>query len=279
MDNITSSVALQVSVVIIARNEAHNIEACLTSVKNFDEVLLLDNGSIDDTVERAEQYPNTRVIKTDWKGYGATRQIGVDAAKHDWIFWIDADEQITPALETELRLQITALSQESILSLPRRNFFLGKHIRGCGWSPDRVFRVFNRKFTRFDTKAVHEGLTSTSAKQVIKLEHPLLHYSYSNIRQFFEKNLRYAMLAAEERYQQRKSISGWQLFLRPIWEFFRSYVIKKGFLDGLHGLAISGGSAVYVFTRDTTCYFLKHTASNKAQVPLDSLTVNNTSTG
>lgn len=254
---------LQMTVVIIARNEAHNIEACLSTLTRFDEILVLDNGSTDGTIERANAFNNTRVIATPWKGYGPTRQMGVDAAKHDWILWLDADERLTPELESEVILQLNSASTESVFSIPRKNYFLGKHIRGCGWAPDRVLRVFNRKQTRFDTKDVHEGLVSASERRLVKLEQPLTHYSYISIKQFFEKNLRYALLAGEERFKKNRKVSAWELALRPVWEFFRCYILKRGFLDGLHGLAISGGSAVYVFVRDTTCFFLKLAASQK----------------
>ena len=255
MDKLQNQGAPQLSVVIITRNEAHNIEACLSGLRNFSEVLVIDNGSTDNTAERAQNFTNTRVLHSDWKGYGATRQIGVDAARNDWILWIDADERMTQELEFEIRALIATAPPHVILSIPRRNYFLGQHIRGCGWSPDRVLRVFNRKQTTFDNKAVHEGLLSQSDRRVIRLKSPLDHHSYINIKQFFDKNLRYALLAAEERARVNRTVQSWELPLRPIWEFFRSYILRRGFLDGLRGLIISAGAAIYVFSRDTTRYF------------------------
>lgn len=246
------------SVVMMTRNEAHNIKACLESLQDFDEVIVVDNGSSDETCAIVELFPNARLLLSDWKGYGGTRQVGVDAATHDWIFWFDADERMTPELMRELQSALTHASPTTVLSIPRRNFFVGHEIRGCGWSSDRVSRVFNRKTTRFDDKAVHEGLTAQEKLRIVQLQNVLLHYSYQSVRQFFRKNLNYALLAADEHARVGRSVRSWQLFLRPLWEFFRTFFLKQGFRDGLRGLIICFGSATYVFVRDSVRYFEAH---------------------
>ncbi|MEN9529954.1 MAG: hypothetical protein RI932_1827 [Pseudomonadota bacterium] len=246
---------MPVSVVMMTRNEAHNIKACLESLRDFSEIIVVDNGSTDATCAIVEAFSNSRLIISPWKGYGGTRQVGVDAAKHDWILWFDADERMTPELALEIQCALADAPPSAVLSFPRRNFFLGKHIRGCGWSPDRVVRVFNRSLSRFDDKTVHEGLLTQGERKLIELKHAIVHYSYRTIRQYFQKNIHYALLAADERVRIGRTVAAWQILLRPAWEFFRAYILKQGFQDGIRGLVISLGGAAYVFTRDSICYF------------------------
>ncbi|MBM3380974.1 MAG: glycosyltransferase family 2 protein [Betaproteobacteria bacterium] len=245
----------QITVVMMTRNEAHNIKACLESLKDYSEVIVVDNGSTDETCEIIKSFSNTRLILSPWKGYGGTRQVGVDAAAHDWILWFDADERMTPELTLEIQEHLNNSPAAAVFSIPRRNFFLGQEIRGCGWSPDRVLRVFNRSLTRFDDKTVHEGLSTEGERKTVELKNAIVHYSYRTIRQFFQKNQNYAFLAADERARIGRKMSAWQLLLRPVWEFIRAYILKAGFRDGIRGLVICLGGAAYVFTRDSTRYF------------------------
>lgn len=243
----------RVSVVMIARNEEFHIADCLKSLAAYEEVIVVDNGSTDKTCQIVEKFPNTKLLHSEWKGYGGTRQVGVEAATHDWIFWIDPDERVTAELINEIQRTLERAKTSDVLSLPRKNFFLGQHIRGCGWSPDRVTRIFNRRFCRFNDALVHEKLISDSPTENIELKHALIHYSYTTLRQFFEKNMRYAELAGQERLRLGRRVHAFELFARPAWEFFRCFVLKRGFLDGLRGVVICFGSAVYVFSRDAYC--------------------------
>ncbi len=242
-----------ISVVMMTRNEAHNIKACLESLSDFEEILVVDNGSTDDTCAIVSSFPNAKLIVSEWKGYGGTRQVGVDAATHDWILWFDADERMSPALANEIRKTLANADDQTLLSIPRQNYFLGRPIHGCGWSPDHVNRVFNRRICRFNDKTVHEGITSDAQLQKVTLKQPIIHFSYISIKQFFDKNNRYAQLAGAERRRIGRHVYTIELFIRPVWEFFRSYILKRGFADGLRGLVISVGAAVYVFTRDASC--------------------------
>lgn len=243
----------QISVILITRNEAHNIKACLESLSDFNEIIVVDNGSSDETCTLVHSFTNAKLIESEWKGYGGTRQIAVDAASNDWILWIDADERITPDLANEIKKAVAEAHEATVLMIPRMNYFLGEHIRGCGWSPDYVTRVFNRRFCRFDEKTVHEGLVSKEPMRRVHLHSPLIHYSYTTLKQFFDKNSRYAQLAGAERQRRGRRVFSVELFVRPVWEFFRCYILKRGFVDGLRGLVICFGSAIYVFSRDAYC--------------------------
>lgn len=249
--------SISATVVLMTCNEAHNIEACLKSLSDFEEIIVVDNGSTDQTCALVESFANARLIISEWKGYGGTRQVGVDAAKNDWILWFDADERMTPELVREIRSALAGAPIQRLMSFPRKNYFLGQHIRGCGWSPDRVTRIFNRQYCAFNNKTVHEGIDARGPIDKIELKQPIIHFSYTSLQQFFEKNGRYAVLAGAERRRTGRKVHAAELFFRPVWEFFRCYVIKRGFLDGLRGLVICFGSAIYVFSRDAYCLLEK----------------------
>jgi (heptosyl)LPS beta-1,4-glucosyltransferase len=244
---------LPVSVVIITRDEARNIEACLRTLDGFDEVIVVDNGSRDGTPELAARFPNVRVLRTEWLGYGRTKQLGVEAARNEWILWLDADERMNPALGEEIARRVAGASASDVFTVARRNHFLGRWIRGCGWYPDRVTRLFHRGRAGFDEKAVHEGLRLDAAHVLVPLRAEIVHFSYVSLRQFCEKNVRYAFLAARERRRQGRKVTAVELLLRPPLEFLRSYVLRGGIRDGLHGVVISGGAAFYVLIRDAAC--------------------------
>jgi glycosyltransferase involved in cell wall biosynthesis len=251
---------ISATAVIITKNEECTLSACLKSLSEFDEIIVVDNGSSDATLTIAKEFTNVRIMTTQWLGYGPTRQLGADAAKNEWIFWIDADERLSKELSSEILTQLADASRNNVLAMKRHNYFLGRRIRGCGWSPDWVVRLFHRQHAQFNTKTVHEGLTGYHTTDVIQLRTPLIHFSYRNIRQFFEKNLRYAGLAAVERSRTGRSVEFWQIPLRTAWEFFRNYVFRRGIFDGIPGFFICVGSAIYVFTRDTICYLEANSA-------------------
>lgn len=241
--------------VVITKNEESTISNCLASLHEFDEVVVVDNGSEDATVALATEFRNVKVIESEWLGYGPTRQLGVSAAKNDWIFWIDADERLSEQLSQEIQTRLAAASRNNVFALKRHNYFLGKRIRGCGWSPDWVVRIFHKEHVEFNAKTVHEGLTGYQPSDVVRAHSPLIHFSYRSIRQFFEKNLRYASLAASERARTGRKVHFWQIPIRTAWEFFRNYLLRRGIFDGISGFIICAGSAMYVFTRDAICYF------------------------
>lgn len=259
---------LSATAVVITKNEERSIAACLQSLSALDEVLVVDNGSSDATLSIAAGFSNVKIIETKWLGYGATRQHGVEQARNDWILWIDADERLSAELTTELQAILAVASVNTVVALRRNNHFLGQPIFGCGWSPDWVTRLFHRQHAAFDLKTVHEGLTGYKSSDVTRAQAPLIHFSYSNARQFFEKNIKYAFLAAEERKRHNRAVGFWQLPARPIWEFFRNYVLRRGIFDGRAGFIICIGSAMYVFTRDVLCYLDAKQADSAPSEPL-----------
>ena len=237
----------RVSVVIITRNEASNLPRCLESVRWADEIIVVDAGSTDGTREIADRF-GARVHVEPWRGFGHAKQTGVDLATGDWVFSIDADEVVPPALAEEIRRVVSENNGHPAgYTVPRRTRFLGRWIRHCGWYPDRVLRLFRRERGRFDGAVVHERVVVDGP--VGELTHDLLHYSYPDLETYFEKFNRYTTLGAEKAYANGER-AGWShLLVKPAVSFVKHYVLKRGFLDGLEGFVLSVLSAGAVFVK------------------------------
>jgi len=175
-----------ISVILITRNESANIGECLDSVAPIaDEMIVVDNGSEDDTVAIARQR-GARVLETsDWPGYGPQKNRALALATKDWVLSIDADERLTGESIVELKQRLADLGEVSCLAFPRLNFFRGKFIRHCGWYPDYVNRLFKRGSAEFSDRIVHETLVPRG--KVARLKHPLLHYSFRTADQVENK--------------------------------------------------------------------------------------------
>ncbi len=235
------------SVVVITYNEEGNITPCLDSAKWADEMIVVDSGSTDATVERASRFTG-HVIQTQWKGYGAARNEALDRATGDWVFWLDADERITPELAAEIRdLLARDGGMTAGYEVARRAYFLGRWIRHAGWYPSRVTRLFRRGRGRFSESRVHEKLMLEGPVGVLR--HDLIHYTDPDLRHYFEKFNRYTTLAAEDLAASGRRTSLFDLLVRPPYMFLKMYFLKLGLLDGIQGLILSVLSAGYVFTK------------------------------
>lgn len=234
------------TVIVLAKDEEKNIGDCLASAKWADEIIVIDSGSEDDTVKRARRFTK-HVFVRPWKGFGEAKNFAIRKARGEWIFWLDADERITPELAREIRETLAGIPIHSGYSVPRKAFFLGKWIRHSGWYPGRVVRLFRRAHGRFNDEKVHERLIIDGT--IGELRSDLLHYTDPSLEHYFRKFDRYTSLAAEELFGKGRRFSRARLLLNPVWTFWRMYVIRKGFLDGLHGLVLSVVSAGYVFVK------------------------------
>lgn len=237
-----------ISVTILTKNSEKYLAEVLESVRGFDEVLLYDNGSADSTFAIAKRYPNVRVERGAFTGFGPTHNHASELAKHDWILSIDSDEVVTPELAKAL-LEMDP-DPKSVYSFPRHNYFNGKFIQWCGWYPDRVVRLYNRKYTRFTDAQVHESVNTDGMLQV-SLEAPLIHYSYANLSDFLSKMQSYSNLFAAQNCGKKRS-SPCKAVLHGFFAFFKSYVLKRGFLGGYEGYVISvynGHTAFYKYLK------------------------------
>ena len=225
-----------VTAVIAAHNESANIEACIASVEWAREVIVVENDSLDDTIDRARSAGAT-VISPAFTTIGVARNHAIARAKTGWIFVLDADERCTPELAEEIGRVVSEPGDVSAYRVPRRNFFLGKEIRHGGWGSDKPIRLFKRE-VRYNTNLVHEHVDVT-AGAVGEVRSKLLHYTYISLSQYFEKFDRYSRWWAEQNFAKgRRSTAGAILFKPPA-RFFSMYFFKGGFLDGAHGLVLA----------------------------------------
>lgn len=245
-----------ISVVMLVKNGESHIKEVLDSLRGFDEVICYDTGSTDGTIAIVSSYPNTKIHHGTMEGgFGITRNRAASFAKHSFILQVDADEVLSKELQEELlSLQ---LDSQVVYTLPIKNFYNGKWIRGCGWYPNRVKRLYSKEFTCFSDLAVHEGVIVKGP--LVDLKGHLHHYSYNNVHDFLRKMQHYSDLFAEQYAGKKKSSLGKALF-RGFAAFFRTYFLRYGFIDGKEGLIIS------LYNAHTTYYkYLK--LAEKASVP------------
>lgn len=231
------------SVIVITKNEASDISECLSSVAWADEIIVLDSGSEDGTVEICRRYTD-KVYHTDWPGYGLQKQRALEKANGDWILSIDADERITPELRKEIGLAIVDNAYDGYF-LPRLSSYCGQFIKHGGWYPDYVLRLFRREKGRFSLELVHESVMVEG--RVGKLTGLIIHNSYVDLEEVITKVNSYSSLNAQKLFEKGKKSSLSKAVVHALWKFFNTYFIKLGFLDGRRGLmlAISSAEGVY----------------------------------
>jgi len=224
-----------ITVTILTKDSEKFIGKVLESLQDFHEVLIYDTGSSDRTLDLVKQYPNVSVHEAPFEGFGLCHNRATALAKNDWILSLDSDEVLTPELKKEV--QSLSLDPRSVYSFPRKNLYNGKWIRWCGWHPDRVVRLYNRQQTSFSNDEVHERVISDGLNTV-SLKHPAEHYPYQTTEDFLRKMQRYSDLFAKQ-YAGKKRSSFGKAVWHGVYTFFKSYVIKRGFLGGAEGLTIS----------------------------------------
>lgn len=243
-----------ISVTILTKNSAAYLHEVLQALSTFDEVLVCDTGSEDQTLEIAALFPNVTIQRIPFKGFGPTHNDASSLARNEWILSIDSDEVVTP----ELRQEIEALDLElgCVYSFPRHNEYRGKWIKWCGWHPDRQVRLYNRNETAFTNAQVHESIITDHLEQ-IQLKFPLRHYSYAKVSDFLLKMQAYSDLFALQ-YQGKKTSSLPKAIMHGIFAFFKSFILKRGFLGGQEGFEIS------IYNANTAFYkYLKLAEANQ----------------
>jgi hypothetical protein len=228
------------SVILITRNEAERLTTTLEAIAWADEIVVVDAGSTDGTVEIARRFTDKVVVTDDWPGFGPQKNRALDLATGVWVLSIDADERVTPELAAEIRATLAA-PRFAVYAIPRLSSFLGRPLRHGGWWPDHVARLFRRGEARFSEDAVHERLVFTLPLGYLR--QPLQHESIRDLDQMIEKMNRYTRAGAErlERAGKRSSLKG--AIGHGLWAFIRIYLLKRGFLDGREGFIMAIASA------------------------------------
>ena len=253
----------KISVYVIAYNDESNMRACLESVSWADELIVVDSWSTDATEKISRDYTD-KVFQHAFHGFGRLRNEAVAHASHDWVFSLDTDERATPEIRDEIRRIVGGGAQADAYFVPRKNFFLGRWIRHCGWYPDyRQPQLFRKGCLRYREELVHEGFELDGHVGYLK-EH-VLQYPFRDIDHYLAKMDRYSELMAHRMVQQARTFYAHQLVTHPCFTFAKMYLGRAGFLDGMPGLILSGLYAYYTFIKYAKFWELARNAQVQRQ--------------
>jgi glycosyltransferase involved in cell wall biosynthesis len=244
----------EISAIIITKNEEDNISDCLASVAWCDEIIVVDSGSTDNTIELCRKYTSKILITDDWPGFGIQKNRALEMATSEWVLSIDADERVTRALEHEIKQTIGNCKQSSF-RVPRQSSYCGRVIKHSGWSPDYVIRLFRHDSACFSTDIVHEkvdvlhGVTGT-------FKASLQHYPFDSLEQVLEKINAYSSSNALKSYTQKIDSSLFKAVSHGIWAFINTYIFRAGFLDGREGFILAVSSAEVCYYRYVKLLYL-----------------------
>lgn len=235
---------MSLSVIVIARNEAHAIRACLESVAWADEIIVVDSGSTDGTPEMCREC-GAKVYIMEWPGFGPQKNRALDLAGSEWVLSLDADERVSAELRQELQAAMRMPGAHVAFRIPRLSSYCGRFMRHSGWWPDYVTRLFKRGSARFSDDLVHERLIVEGTTGT--LQPPLLHETYRDLEEVLDKINAYSTAGARMLQQKGKGASLSSAVLHGLWAFLRTYLLRLGFLDGREGfmLAVSNAEATY----------------------------------
>lgn len=247
----------RVTATVITLNEASNIDACLASVAWVDEVLVVDSGSTDRTVELARAR-GARVLTREWPGYAAQKNFAASQASHDWILSVDADERVTTDLAAEIKTLIAGDPAAVGYRIPRVTWHLGRWIRTTDWYPDYQLRLYDRRCAQWPPRLVHESVRADGPTG--HLTHELQHFAYRDIAHHHATMDRYTTLAAQQMASEHRRAGVIDLVIHPLAAFLRNYILRRGFSDGIPGLIISAMNAYYVFLKFAKLWALTRSA-------------------
>lgn len=236
----------RLSVAVITKNEAADLDAALASAAFADEIVVVDAFSTDDTVAIARRRTD-RVVVREWAGYVDQKNYAASLASHDWVLSLDADERVTPALAAEIRSRLAADPREAAFRMPRVTWHLGRWIRTTDWYPDLQVRLYDRRRARWTGRHVHEAISADG--DVGRLDGELQHYAYRDIADHLETIDRYTTYAARQMHESGRRAGLLEIAGHPPLAFLRNYVARGGVRDGVPGLVISALNSYYVFLK------------------------------
>lgn len=239
-----------IAAVLISKNSASVLNDCLKSIAWVDEIIILDNGSEDESLVIAQKYNAKIIVEPKWYGFGPQRQLAQSHASADWLFWIDTDERVSDDLRSSIEtlLQSKNLDPQKAYSVPRISDFFGRLMRHSGWYPDKVVRLHHRLSYKYNNAQVHEKLDVAKAN-VEALTGDLIHLTSEDFCGYFSKSARYAENWGRERAEKGKTISVAGIVLKMLAAFIRVYIVRAGFFDGKHGLLLAIQTSHYVFNK------------------------------
>jgi len=237
---------MKISATIIACNEERNIARAIESLRCCDEILVVDSGSTDRTIEIAENL-GARVVESPWPGYAKQKNLAAAQAANDWILSLDADEALSEALEAEIWNLKKSGPRHDAYTMPRLARYLGRWILHSGWYPDRKLRLYDRRRAKWVGDFVHENVEVEG--RIGHLESNILHFTCESLSEHIKTMDRYTTLAAQELAARQIRVPMARMLFLPAWTFLRTYFFQRGFLDGVEGLIISYMAAFYTFLK------------------------------
>jgi len=243
-----------ISATLITYNEERNIGEALQSLSWVDEIIVVDSGSTDSTLEICRQSTD-RVFHRDWTGYVDQKNYAVEKARNDWIFSLDADERPSPELCSEIQDLARKGFGNTGYRIPRVAHFMGRWIRHGDWYPDYQLRLFDRRHGKWDGGRIHESVRINRPAELLKGE--ILHYTYRNLSEYLSRLETYSSLAARDYRQRGKTATPFSFLGHPTAVFIKAYLLKRGYLDGVPGLAVAIMGAVSVFFKYAKLYELQ----------------------
>ncbi len=236
------------SVVIITKNEEQYIGESIKSVLDIsDDIIIVDSGSTDNTLNICRQHP-VNIVETNWEGYGQNKNKGISIAKNEWILSLDADECVDNQLKESIR-HFNGHKKNIVYQINRKNFFLNKHIRYGVWGEDKQRRLFNKNFVFWNNAVVHEELVLPDNTEIKTLKGSLNHYTVKSQQVYRDKLKKYATLSADKYFNKKKKTSIVQLYCSPLFSFIKNYIVKLGFLDGYYGFIVCKLQAEYTYLK------------------------------
>lgn len=248
----------KLAVLILAYNEEQHIAECIDSASFADEVIVIDSGSTDRTVEIAQQHGAKVAIKPMTEGFAAQRNFALTQTDADWVIYLDSDERITAELANEIMTVIDR--KPSAYAMPRRNIAFGTWLKHGGWYPDYVVRLYPRTAVTWQG-IVHEEPCFSIGKQNLKSD--LIHYTYYDWERYFNKFNSYTTMMAERMQQRGKKAKQNDIVFRPFWSFIRVYVLRSGWRDGLMGFIMAVFHAFYTMAKYVKLYYIYNKADEK----------------
>ena len=220
------------------------------------QIVVVDTQSTDRTLAIAQRYGALISSPPDWLGFGPQKNRALDLASEDWVLSLDADERLTPELRAEIK-SVLDKPQTDCYAIPRLSWYCGRFMRHSGWTPDYVDRLFKRGSARFSTDLVHERLIPKGP--VLRLKNQMLHYSFMNLAQVQEKMERYSTASAQQAFARGKTASPLKAIVHGAWSFFRTYILRAGFLDGPQGFSLACSNAQGTYLRYMKLWRLNQT--------------------
>lgn len=244
---------------IITLNEQHNIQACIESIQDVcDEIIVVDSNSNDETVKIAEGL-GAKVVYQSYLGDGFQKNVVLQHASYEWILSIDADERLDQAMLEAIKNIKTSSSHPEAYSFKRKNYIGNRWIKHCGWYPDVCVRLYNKNFTKFKEVAGHSSVETTDVKL---LDGNIIHYSYKNYHELLHKTNRFSTRGAKMMYEKGKRANGFSPFVHFMSAFFRKYFLQRGFLDGVDGLTISLTASINSYMKYAKLLEIQNSSNN-----------------